>query len=459
MESSFDAKSERECGICFFDLHLSAAGCHCSPDRYACLNHAKQFCSCSWDSRFFLFRYDISELKILVEALEGKLSAVYRWAKSDLGLALSSYISVDKEPKRLYPSNLSHSSRATVNKEVALHPSNKFMEDSKLLDVPVVDQANSVNNKDQGHPKQRKSAAVVSSSSHTKEPSTFNTSKPTREMANRKVHANKEAAICRSKPITPRCQLSQEDTSFVLALPVPQQGSEKSSLCRRKNIILLSDDEDDEMKMPDSNRGKELPHMPAGAKNKASLCNNIENTSLTIPVTDAAAMGEKDGITLPHEDMSSNLTQPLHVKQEYHEQRGPVLPSTPADLSLHIGLTTAESVKNIPASSKVEASGHRLESLEVCPLSPQHSGLAKVKKEENHEKIGGCSTVNGNISCGLNRQKGPRIAKVVRRINCNVESLEFGVVLSGKSWCSSRAIYPKGVYTWSSTCMSKSLFS
>jgi hypothetical protein len=33
------------------------------------------------------------ELNILVEALEGKLSAVYRWARLDLGLALSSYVS------------------------------------------------------------------------------------------------------------------------------------------------------------------------------------------------------------------------------------------------------------------------------------------------------------------------------------------------------------------------------
>ena len=28
MESDFDATSERECSVCLFDLHLSAAGCH-----------------------------------------------------------------------------------------------------------------------------------------------------------------------------------------------------------------------------------------------------------------------------------------------------------------------------------------------------------------------------------------------------------------------------------------------
>jgi hypothetical protein len=59
--------------------------------------------------------------------------------------------------------------------------------------------------------------------------------------------------------------------------------------------------------------------------------------------------------------------------------------------------------------------------------------------------------ITGSPSCTSNnldryfRQKGPRIAKVVRRINCNVEPLDFGVVLSGKSWCNSQTIFPKGM--------------
>ncbi|KVI04786.1 FY-rich, C-terminal [Cynara cardunculus var. scolymus] len=96
MEATFDANSERECSVCYFDLHLSAAGCHrCSPSKYSCLNHAKQFCSCSSAAKFFLFRHDINDLSIMVEALEGKLSAIYRWVKLDLGLALTSYVSKD----------------------------------------------------------------------------------------------------------------------------------------------------------------------------------------------------------------------------------------------------------------------------------------------------------------------------------------------------------------------------
>ncbi|XP_057964048.1 putative lysine-specific demethylase JMJ16 isoform X2 [Malania oleifera] len=93
MDRDFDAVCKRECCICLYDLHLSAAGCPCSPDRYSCLNHAKQLCSCAWSAKIFLFRYEINELRVLVDALEGKLSAVYRWAKDNLGLALLSHAS------------------------------------------------------------------------------------------------------------------------------------------------------------------------------------------------------------------------------------------------------------------------------------------------------------------------------------------------------------------------------
>lgn len=457
MESTFDATDERECVICFFDLHLSAAGCRCSPDRYACLDHAKQFCSCSWDSRFFLYRYDVSELSILVEALEGKLSAIYRWAKSDLGLALTSYVSAGKEtiPKELksHSSNLSHFSRATLHKEAlhkeALHPPNKYIDDSQLIDVPIENQANS---KDQSYFQQIKSAEAISSLSSTKELLTFIGSKPTSDVHNHKVCvAKEESVICRSKMKTPDCQLSQEDTSYALST-LAQQGGEKSSVYRHNNIILLSDDDDDE-KMSNSNRRKALSSMLVGSGDKSSPCNKIENTNLT-----TAVMGEKNAITLPHEHMSSDSIWPLRVKQECHEHTGTVLASAALDLSCHMGLTSAECTKNISAPSKVEASDHCLESLGISPLNPQHSAT-KVKTEDNHEKFGGCATsnvadhaksVNGNFSCGPNnfRQKGPRIAKVVRRINCNVEPLEFGVVLSGKSWCSSQAIFPKGLYAW-----------
>ncbi|KAI3449785.1 hypothetical protein Pfo_006450 [Paulownia fortunei] len=77
----FDVATKRECSICLYDLYLSAVGCSCSPNIYACLRHAKQLCSCPWGSKRFFFRYGITELNLLVEALEGNLKAIHSWAK------------------------------------------------------------------------------------------------------------------------------------------------------------------------------------------------------------------------------------------------------------------------------------------------------------------------------------------------------------------------------------------
>ncbi|KAJ9176453.1 hypothetical protein P3X46_011762 [Hevea brasiliensis] len=95
MDKNFDATSKRECSICFYDLHLSAVRCQCSADRYSCLNHSKQLCSCAWSEKIFLFRYEISELNTLVEALEGKLIAVYRCAREIFKISLYCTISED----------------------------------------------------------------------------------------------------------------------------------------------------------------------------------------------------------------------------------------------------------------------------------------------------------------------------------------------------------------------------
>ncbi|KAL6564091.1 hypothetical protein OROHE_005331 [Orobanche hederae] len=77
----FSFTTKLECSICFYDLYLSAVSCVCSPNRYSCLRHGKQLCSCPWNSKRFLFRYGITELNLLVEALEGNLKAIHVWAK------------------------------------------------------------------------------------------------------------------------------------------------------------------------------------------------------------------------------------------------------------------------------------------------------------------------------------------------------------------------------------------
>ncbi|XP_054811228.1 putative lysine-specific demethylase JMJ16 [Prosopis cineraria] len=467
MESSFDATSERECSVCYFDLHLSAAGCHCSPDQYSCLDHAKQFCSCALDSKFFLFRYDINELFILVEALEGKLSAVYRWAKLDLGLALTSCMSKDKshcsnliQPSkeimlrklRLDSSDLSGSSCGTMLKEMVLDPSVISIEDSHLIDVPIENLMTSTKSIDQGFIKPRKSAEDVIPSGHSKELSTSNGWTTSCELTSHERYSEEESIICKATVASPVHQLPVGDTSYSLPLlPLAEHGPKKTPY-GHDNVILLSDDETDEPKMTEIDIKKDISRRLIASCDKLNPCNYREDPDRTIPVTDAALKAEND---VPQESMSSHSTYHLHVKQEHDIIQGAVLDSTPVDFSCKIGHGSAESVRQIQASSTGESRDHCLNSSESCPLNPQHSGTLKPKNEDSHEKIGVCSAdnaraVNGNLSCSPNnlgryyRQKGPRIAKVVRRINCNVEPLEFGIVFSGKSWCNSRTIFPKG---------------
>ncbi|XP_057516761.1 putative lysine-specific demethylase JMJ16 isoform X1 [Amaranthus tricolor] len=89
MDKSFNGDGQKlECCICRYDLYLSAVTCPCDRNRFSCLIHAKHFCSCAWTGKIFFFRYEINELKILADAVEGKLSAVRTWIKENLGLML-----------------------------------------------------------------------------------------------------------------------------------------------------------------------------------------------------------------------------------------------------------------------------------------------------------------------------------------------------------------------------------
>lgn len=92
METDYDLKDERECFSCFYDLHLSAVSCKCSPDRFSCLKHVNLLCSCEIDNKCVLYRYPINELNMLIEALEGELEALEVWKSAEDHLV----VSVDK---------------------------------------------------------------------------------------------------------------------------------------------------------------------------------------------------------------------------------------------------------------------------------------------------------------------------------------------------------------------------
>ena len=89
MDKDYDS-TDRECFSCFYDLHLSAVSCQCSPNRFACLNHTNILCSCEMNRKVAFFRHSMKELNTLVEALEGDRTAVLLWGQDHLGLVCPS---------------------------------------------------------------------------------------------------------------------------------------------------------------------------------------------------------------------------------------------------------------------------------------------------------------------------------------------------------------------------------
>nr|URM60705.1 LSD family protein [Gymnema sylvestre] len=430
MESTFDANSERECSVCLFDLHLSAAGCHyCSPDKYACLNHAKQLCACSWGAKFFLYRYDMNELNLLLEALEGKLSSVYRWARLDLGLALSSCISKENlQASGLVGKTFSSPEGAT--------------------------------------PKGMTSASVMVGSKQQKEVNSemLNPSKPVGGTCSTpKVMAPGgllalEKKVCSSMNSTPNKVESPKNSSLIqskkelaplsetrgspgdlsgsrILIPKPET---KHSLKEDNDVILLSDDEVESPKTSGS-----MSKTPKNVRGKEHLMNNgsylrdtgSENLMIDAPV------------------MSDNVSGSQCIKAED-------LPKCETDLGLYI---TDNSLNHLPSCSAdvdKDVGGFSSQENNVYNMpNSQPCSVDRITNENTHKKFeldvsSRSMESSQNVSCNPSgsqnnldryyRQKGPRIAKVVRRINCNVEALEFGVVQPRKLWCDSHAIYPKG---------------
>ncbi|XP_059288320.1 lysine-specific demethylase JMJ18-like [Lycium ferocissimum] len=85
MDKDFGLKDEQECFSCYYDLHLSAVCCKCSPEQFSCLKHANLMCSCEPENKTVVVRYNLDQLNTLVRALEGRLDAIKLWSSKDSG--------------------------------------------------------------------------------------------------------------------------------------------------------------------------------------------------------------------------------------------------------------------------------------------------------------------------------------------------------------------------------------
>ncbi|CAN8305878.1 unnamed protein product [Cochlearia groenlandica] len=386
MHSNFDAFNERECCICSFDLHLSAAVCRCSPEKYSCLTHVTQLCSCPWVSKYFLFRYDVDELNVLVEAMEGKLSSVYRWARQDLGLALSAHVSgkkmeMDEEEKvckDMSPQAAALSGNGLQLKVTSSEVvSRRFEKTSTLSDISL----------------RLKEREEQLTSSH--------------------------------------CMKSERG---MLSVTAAKSISGKRNLQSLPNdVIHFSDDEHD---MP-RKRGS----VKKGAVSSGKHVEIRERPTLVLALKAigkiAAPLSERERDSLP-DDKQKTISLPHTINQRAMPEE---VPSSASHAEVNVEPNELAQVICVRTEDTNSHSGAKPTS-----CKPTNSGDVAVL-----DVFDGTRSNSGTPPCSQNkspdrfiRQKGPRIAKIVRRINCNVEPLNYGSVLPGKSWCNSRVIFPKG---------------
>ncbi|CAN7039768.1 unnamed protein product [Brassica oleracea var. botrytis] len=354
MHSNFDATNERECCICFFDLHLSAAGCRCSPEKYTCLTHVRQLCSCPLVSKYFLFRYDIDELNVLVEAVEGKLSAVYRWARQDLGLALSAHVSERK---------------MEMDEEGKVHKDLSPQADVSLL---------LKDNEERSTPSQ--------------------CMKPVKEETVNESSVLKDSV----------CQPPEGGmVSVAAAKPTSGKKNSRGSVSSSKHLRIIRERPTHVLaleaigKTPAPNFEKQVTSLP-----------DTRNTISSLPTNDQRAVREDVPSSVPHGEVNAVADD----------------------------ICNRVDISNQPTSSKSKISG----GLAILDVVDGTRSKSSTPSNGTRSNSGTPTCSQNNSPDRIIRQKGPRIAKVVRRVKCKVEPLSYGCVLSGKSWCNRQAIFPKG---------------
>ncbi|KAL6631367.1 hypothetical protein ACP70R_028217 [Stipagrostis hirtigluma subsp. patula] len=461
MDAEFDS-TDRECALCYYDLHLSASGCSCSPEKYACLVHAKQLCSCDWDKRFFLFRYDVNELNILADALGGKLSAIHRWGVSDLGLSLSSCVKRDNVqdsktvrrstdgPRRSYMSQASTVS--LVPSSVCIEPKNNA---NKMLEIgsPCTNLFQKSLETNNAHPSVEQ--IKLGNVSPLKEPCMKNEfSSPTinstsRQQYNEGIGGLKGSAPSLTVPssqsfssnvVTRPLVASDESMRNVHGLAVFKDSRETYSRNRDCTSSLGEHHNrsptmvDNGAKMTPGLESSNNSHRLTTSDCNATLCHSYKDQVLLTPETDALVMIEKDS-RHAHTTNQQFVNTVSRTQSSSQEALSSVSASNPSVVKnpygsfgsgrTHIGHPTNQQLNDRWHQRKSEA----LSGVEVRARG--HSAIIAQPAPENHSRNG--------IA-----QKGPRIANVVHRFKCSVEPLEIGSVLSGRLWSSSQAIFPKG---------------
>lgn len=448
MDSSFDANDEKECFICHYDLHLSAAGCSCSSDKFACLVHAKKMCSCDWTKRFFLFRYEISELNILIDALGGKLSAVHKWGMTDLGLSLSSYVTKSKtksEGKKEGKVNEGVSSNSTSSTE---HNCNQKNNRQTLWNRNQSEsRCGTFHEKgEEFEKKQPIKESLNATGCHLSKESSKNTIRLIKLSNSGDVSSILSNSDFNQSTIKDaNCTLSNSDgkkrsLSFENHIITHLKGrGHKESLQSiadqmNKDLIIRIKDSDDQLTACDADDKDQVRSVCE--TNASGMIKNDASLDQVVEEADHLSLHSKG-----NEDGKYEMLKENHIPQDQPLNSNHCL-QNPC-------VWKKESYHDICNIRNKSQNSHVYETADATKT------FKRVNVEIDsalHPKSEKPQAVTGSQSCSpiiteRHLQKGVRIAKIVRRINYNVDVLEYGTVHSGSLWSTGHAIFPNGMCT------------
>ncbi|XP_020698892.1 lysine-specific demethylase JMJ18 [Dendrobium catenatum] len=427
MDSIFDLSKERECFFCFYDLHLSAAGCECSLDRYACLNHAELLCSCEPNQKFFLFRYTMDQLNTLVQALEGYASAVQDWGSYDLGL-VSPNIVMNEDSESL---KLIGESDSEVPLQRSTSTSMKGLVDINVASVEIFSL------KSGGHscgatdrPSEINSMAC---SQHME--AVFDISRPSLPTNNCDIEANaslqKPETSCttRVKTELESDNLNRGTSHINLDLATPQYTENmRHGIAFKENKIFSDDD----------NVWEEEPKWFLDLSKK-NLTKDYKNEIQDWPYRN----GEK--IKSIKEEYCTSTAVEQDMEHDSIATSSTPLRSSPGGGS---SVPLGNSFEFFPSSpfqskwrheaspSKGSQSSAKLFGIELQPHEPH---LLLNSNSEGNRPFNSSST----NSTGLSSSNAER-EKHLTKSKYFVEALHLGTVMFGRHWCNAKAIFPKG---------------
>ncbi|TVU27776.1 hypothetical protein EJB05_19277, partial [Eragrostis curvula] len=413
MDAEFDS-TDRECALCYYDLYLSASSCSCCPEKYTCLAHAKQLCSCDWDRRIFLFRYDINELNILADALGGKLSAIHRWGVSDLGLSLSSCVKREKVQE------------STTARRSTDGPRRSYMSPASTVSLVHSFVCNEQENN--GH-------KMFNSAS----PEMNNVCLSPEQLKSGNISPSKEPCLENEVCCSQNDGISQFPSSHSSALGGSMQNAHGLALSEHHNRrpALVDHGTNTKPTLESSNSSYRL----MASNCNATPCHSYKDQILVTPDINASVMAGKDNsractssvqqfVKTVSRAQNTSQGAPVSVFASKPHVDPSVLKNTYTRFSSgggHLGNPNLGNQQ--PNDGWLQTKSESTSGVE--DRARGRSALLVAPSLENHNWNGGA-------------QKGPRIANVVHRFKCSAEPLEIGYVLSGKLWCSRQAIFPKG---------------